>query len=251
MKGFLKNITDKVRIFLDGRGYTCDYCGVELFTYPTHRICESCEEKLCKTEGDTCEKCGRKTLAQGVCQTCKCVLPSFTRGFAPFVYRGECAAFVNRIKNGAPRLAYYFGERMAEYFVETYKPEIGSQFTLIPVPMTARRLSARGYNQAERLAEAVRGRLSEMGYLVEIRTDVLQKRRETGMQKHMNAKQRRENVSGAYLIRKRKSCQNERIILIDDIITTGATAGECAKRLLGAGAQEVLLLAVAALPERK
>ncbi len=241
----------KVRFWLLDRGYTCDACGVELFDYPQNRLCESCQEKLRKAEGTVCEKCGRKTLTQGVCQTCKSCLPIFSRGFAPYVYKAECASVVNRIKTGAPRLAYHFGERMAEYFADRYKPSTEEEISLVPVPVTKRRLRTRGYNQAQRLAIAVGKRLVELGFKVEIRKDFLVKRRETPMQKHMNAKQRRENVSGAYQIRKRKNCKGKKILLIDDIITTGATASECAKRLMSAGATEVLLLVAAALPERK
>ena len=67
----------------------------------------------------------------------------------------------------------------------------------------------------------------------------------------MNAKSRRENVAGAYHVHKRTVCRDRRILLIDDIITTGATTSECADRLFGAGAKEVYVLAIGALPERK
>ena len=66
-------------------------------------------------DGRTCEKCGRKTLAEGICLSCKSRVPRFTKGFSPFVYRGESASLVNRIKNGNPTLALYFAEKMAEY----------------------------------------------------------------------------------------------------------------------------------------
>ena len=85
----------------------------------------------------------------------------------------------------------------------------------------------------------------------ELALDVLQKKKETGMQKHMSRKERAENVKGAYHVHKRAVCRERTVLLIDDIMTTGATASECAQRVFGAGAREVFLLTAAALPERK
>ena len=116
MKEFFKKLTAKIRKTLDNTGYTCDVCGDEVFHYPIERLCPSCEEKLQRNHGNTCEKCGRKTFTEGICLTCKANLPAFTRGFSPFVYRGDTAGLVNRVKNGTPRLACYFGEGLAYAF---------------------------------------------------------------------------------------------------------------------------------------
>ena len=241
---------DKLRRAFLARGYTCDICGKELFDYPQHRLCEDCEEKLlCPKRA--CPKCGRETVAEGVCLTCKSHAPSFSLGISPFAYKGEAALAINRMKNGDPRLAAYFGEAMAEKFLGCYEGETGDTLLLIPVPLTASRLRERGYNQAQRLAESLQGRLLERGVAAELDNDVLQKRRETKLQKQASAKERMENVEGAYHIHKRKACQGRTILLIDDIMTTGATGDECAKLLLAAGAKEVVFLTATALPEQK
>ena len=111
---FLQKLHKKIRFRLNETGYTCDHCGAEVFSYPKERLCLACEEKLEKNDGFACKKCGRKTATEGVCLTCKSALPSFSVGYSPFIYRGETALLVNRMKNSTPRLACYFGEKMAD-----------------------------------------------------------------------------------------------------------------------------------------
>ena len=122
---------------------------------------------------------------------------------------------------------------------------------MIPVPLTEERKRERGFNQAEELTETLCKRLRESGYQAELDTELLQKTRETLQQKHMGYKERQENVAGAYHVHKRKECKGRTIVLVDDIMTTGATGSECAARLFGAGAEEVIFLVAASLPELK
>ena len=247
----------RIRSFSASYGFTCDGCGKELFDYPVHRLCEVCESGLRFNDGRTCPKCGRKTLAEGVCLSCKGRAPRFSKGISPFVYRGESASFVNRIKTGNPTLALYFAERMAESLLlqcedmQAFLGEGEESLLLIPVPLTKKRLRERGYNQASLLAERVFEVLLEKGYRVELREDILVKRRDTAQQKHMNFSSRMENVAGAYHVARRKACRGRSMVLIDDILTTGATGSECASRLLSAGAADVVFLTGASLPEQK
>ncbi len=247
----------RIRSFSSARGFTCDGCGKELFDYPTHRLCEGCEGGLRFNDGRTCPKCGRKTLAEGVCLSCKGHTPRFSVGISPFVYRGESASFVNRIKTSDPTLALYFAEKMAERLLTDFTGMYNFSGTgeetllLIPVPLTKKRLRERGYNQATLLAERVADVLQEKGYRVELREDILLKRKDTEQQKHMAFSSRMENVAGAYHVAKRKECRGRTMVLIDDILTTGATGSECASRLLSAGAVDVIFLTGASLPEQK
>ena len=254
---WLKGLKKRIRKAANSRGFTCDGCGVELFDYPIHRLCTACEEGLRCNDGRTCDKCGRKTLAEGVCLSCKGRAPRFDKGFSPFVYRGESASFVNRIKTSNPTLALYFAEKMADCFIkratgiEKFLQENAEPLLIIPVPLTKARLRERGYNQAALLAERVLEVLQEKGYCAELCGDILLKRKDTAQQKHMDFASRMENVAGAYHIAKRKECRGRTVLLIDDILTTGATGSECASRLLAAGAERVLFLTGASLPEQK
>lgn len=244
------------------RGYVCDYCEAELFNYPQQRFCKNCEDRLLKNADRVCGKCGRRTHAEGICGECKHSLPAFTQGFSPFEYRGETASIINVMKTEKPRLAHYFGEKMATYFLQHYTGikrdnETGGyemnceNILLIPVPISDKKRISRGFNQSELLARAVYRVLSQAGLDVEIDFDLLWKQKENEEQKHMSVQGRKQNVEGAYHVHKRKKCRGRTILLIDDILTTGATSSECALRLFGAGAKEVLVLTTASLCERK
>lgn len=248
---FLQKTAKSARDFFARHGYVCDCCGKEVFDYPNHRLCEDCEEKLHRNNRLLCDKCGRQTLAQGICLSCKKKLPSFTKGISPFVYRGETAALVNRIKNGKRRLAYFFAEEMANTFKACVEKPLDEPFLVLPVPLTSQGKRLRGYNQAEELALLLCDILIKEGVAVEFDNDVLQKRRENTPQKQLSFTAREKNVEGAYHVHKRSVCKDRRVLLIDDIMTTGATGSECSARLLGAGAKEVIFLVGASLPERK
>lgn len=263
MKRILEKIRKKLRVFFARQGYTCDGCGTELFDYPLHRFCEDCESKMLKNDGHACIKCGRKTVTEGVCLDCKRKLPRFTVGASPFVYGGQTAAYINRMKNGNQRLALYFGERAAAALLRSV-PDIKMQFDggryalneedtllILPVPLTKQKRKERGYNQAELLAQSVEMALEKAGVAVTVDRYALEKRRDTAQQKHLRFADREKNVVGAYHLHKRAFCKGRTVLLVDDIMTTGATGSECARLLFGAGAKRVIFLVAAALPESK
>ncbi len=255
--GWLKVKWRQLQTYLENRnasrGYTCDHCGTELFCYPQKRLCTSCEQTLLRPLKNTCPKCGRATRAQGVCMNCKSHLPTFQKGVMPFVYIGETAGLVNRVKNGKRRLAYFFGTEMAQAFLREFPPnekESAETLLLIPVPITKEKRRVRGYNQAEELVKQMLRCFGEAGLQAETDFDVLQKTRDSE-QKQLGYAARAKNVAGAYHVHKRSVCKGRTVLLIDDIYTTGATASECASRLFRAGAKAVYFVAAAASPERK
>lgn len=239
-------IENKLRAFFASRGYTCDACGKEIFDAPYRRVCIVCQEKFIRVER-VCEKCGRSTRADGICLTCKAHLPTFEKGFSPFVYRGETASQINRLKNGNRRLAFYFGEEMAK----TLKKELpNGDVLLVPVPLTKSRLELRGYNQAEELAFAVYEHLKTLDYKAELCLTALEKRKDSEGQKYLGVLERAQNALGSYHLHERKIFRDKRVVVVDDILTTGATGSECARLLYGAGAKAVYLLTASALAEQ-
>lgn len=222
--------------------YTCDNCGREVFDYPSERLCASCNQKIVKNDGRVCEKCGRPMRALGLCLPCKREPPEFEKAASPLVYHGEAALLVNRFKQGDRYLFNYFSGEMAKV---VDRLELPCEPTLIPVPVTPKKRTLRGFNQAEELAKglsALTGYPVDKGILFKVRD---------GEQKKLSAKERKEFIRGAFRVKKRKACREKVFLLVDDILTTGATGSECARVLKLAGAKAVYLITACALPQRE
>lgn len=111
---------------------------------------------------------------------------------------------------------------------------------LIPVPLHKTRMRERGYNQSSLLCSVI---ASETG--LPYNDQILNRIRYTKSQTGLNASQRLKNVENAFKVSLPEKIENKIIILLDDVITTGATINECAKELMKAGAQEIYLFSVA------
>ena len=157
---------------------------------------------------------------------------------AVWYYEGYVRASILRYKfHGRRSYAAGYGRLLAMRLLEDY-PEGFDVLTWVPI--STRRKLRRGYDQVELLAKAV-GR--ELGM---VPTPLLKKLRHNPPQSGITGyAARRANVLGAYRVTDPAAVQGKRILLLDDVITTGATAGECARVLLTAGASEVHCAAMA------
>lgn len=202
------------------------------------KICLECLEKLKLLTPPWCMKCGKKLAEEGeLCADCRKKEHVFARGRALYTYE-SAAASIYRFKYGGRReYADFFGEQMAEYlgdFVRSVRPD-----ALIPIPLHKRRMAVRGYNQARLLAEAVGSRLG-----VEVCADFLVRVKNTIPLKYENPVERQNNLKKAFII-ERNDVKLKRVILVDDIYTTGSTMDEAARTLREAGVEEVYFLALA------
>ncbi len=201
--------------------------------------CVLCRRLLDKDETDLCRSC-RKDIPQIKTEKIKY---SFLAGWTcVWYYRDNVRKSLHRFKFSNRRsYAKCYGRLLA---MELQKQ---GQFDILTwAPIAPLRRLKRGYDQCQLLAEAV---AEELG-MEAIRT--LKKVRNTPPQSSIkNAAARRANVSGAYKAVEDLPLKGKRVLLLDDIITTGATASECARVLLTAGAKEVYLGAVAAAPHDK
>lgn len=112
---------------------------------------------------------------------------------------------------------------------------------IIPVPIHKKRKNERGYNQSELVAKKIAKNINEL----QLVTDCLIKEKNTVAQSTLTKEQRKQNVKQVYKLVNKEKIQNKKIILLDDIYTTGATAEECSKILKQNGAKEILVLTIA------
>lgn len=202
--------------------------------YP--RKCVLCRSLLTKEETDLCTQC-RKT-APGFPKA-KSTFPFVARWTALWYYKDDVRRSILRYKfhharHYAPAYGRLLGMKLLQEFPEGFD-------VVTYVPTGAIRKFFRGYDQAQLLAEAV---AKEIGCRS---AKLLKKVRNTPPQSRINdAARRRANVLAAYAVVDRQAVSGQRILLLDDVITTGATTSECAKTLQIAGAKEVYCAAVAA-----
>lgn len=230
----------RLRSFLFGGGLTCASCGADLFS--EERFCERCLEKLPFNAGYICEKCGRSIGEDyPVCLECKADMPSYTEARSAFRYEGDIVRLVKKFKTGSKYLADVFAEYMAPLVPAAFPDADFFAF----VPMTERAEKRRGYNQSRLLAQALSARSG-----VAAEEGVLVKTRETSSQKELSRKERAVNLKGSFRVHERSLCRGKSVVLVDDVLTTGATANAVASALFGAGARKVYVLTLASVCSR-
>lgn len=111
---------------------------------------------------------------------------------------------------------------------------------LVPVPLEKRRLKWRGFNQAEEIAKGLADYLK-----IPLINDCLIKIKETPPQMELSSEERKENIKGVFLVKDKEVIRNKKILLVDDVYTTGSTMEECARVLKESGAKEVIGIVVA------
>src|SRR5215218_2631818 len=191
-------------------------------------LCRDCFEALPTIGRPVCARCGMPTAFETfVCGECKGVDFGFESARAPLRYEGVGKEIVHSLKYRGYTAVV---ERLAAPLM-LGALDGGSRYdAFVPVPLHRSRLRRRGFNQAELLARGVAAGLN---------APVLNKLRavrRTRDQVELSAAERRANVEGAFAARERV---RGRILLVDDVFTTGATTSECAETLLAGGAQEV------------
>ncbi|MFW6133037.1 MAG: ComF family protein [Planctomycetota bacterium] len=206
-------------------------------------LCEACNVELLNLVGlNACRRCAA-TLGPNIparddgCDACSATLPRYDRVVRLGPYAGPLRAFVRNLK-------YHRREamrrRLARLLAEAVAARAAGAFDLVaPVPMHWRRRLVRGYDHAGvlgwEIARTLRCPLDE----------VLVRVRHTAPQVRLSRTQRVANVRGAFTVRRRADLDGARVLLVDDVTTTGATADEAARTLLRGGAASVTLAVVA------
>jgi ComF family protein len=186
-------------------------------------LCGSCDADLPRLSAALCPRCALDSPAGALCGRCLASPPHYDATVAALAYRFPADALVHALKfRGELALAPFLSSLLKERIV---LPVDG----VVPVPLSAQRLRERGYNQAVEIARHLGGKLE---------IDACLRERDAPPQAGLDREARRGNVRSAF--RCQRSFAGERIAVVDDVMTTGATLDELARALKRAGAQSVV-----------
>jgi ComF family protein len=229
----------------------CPVCRARLAAGRRDPLCGPCWVRLERITGPVCRLCGlplprfaapRAEIPAGagpLCGACRLARPGFSAARSAARYGDVVREAIHAFKFGGRRaLAAPLGDLLAG--TDARSLDGGPVEVLVPVPLHPRRRRERGFNQAELLAARL-GR----AWGLPVATGVLIRTAATQPQTALTAAARRHNVRGAFAARRPADIRGRRVLLVDDIMTTGATAGECATCLAGAGAAAVGVVTVA------
>jgi len=226
----------------------CPVCHAILGAGRRDPLCGTCWSAIIRLDVPWCDTCGAapalspasadpRQIAHGrSCAACEAAPPSYDYARSAAVYEGQLREALHALKfSGRRALAAPLGELAAEQCLAALPAGIDA---LIPVPLAPERERERGFNQAALLARRIGRRLA-----VPTRPRWLARIRPTRPQSELSAGERRANVRGAFRASRRVAGRH--VLVVDDILTTGATVDACARALRDAGAQRVGVLTVA------
>ena len=226
----------------------CISCGSMITRDRAYSLCDKCMEDIHWITGRSCSKCGKALNDDyngSTCYSCMIREHRFVRGISCMTYGLLERQMILDLKyNGKGYLGTVFGEIMADRLaVEGLETDL-----IIPVPVHKLRKKKRGYNQTQIMAAQL-SRISG----IPMREHALIRSRNTALLRSMNPMERESAMKGAFLVpdSEVKYIQGKRVLLIDDIITTGATLDACTDALLGRGAECVYVMTLAAGGNRK
>lgn len=200
-------------------------------------VCDVCTATLRLLGPEVCPRCSLPSAGGRICQRCT-VRPGPLRAMlAAYPFEGP-------IRSAVLALKYRRRTRLAPFLASALSARLATRpltvDCVIPVPLSRARLRARGFNQSELLARPL---AAASGWPVEKAN--LVRARETRQQTELPARERRANVAGAFIVPQPEAVRDKRILLVDDVSTTGATLDACAAPLLEAGAERVWAIVVA------
>lgn len=241
----MKKLFNVIKSFFDRYFFydkwSCNLCRKEKFD--DEFFCEECESKLPKNDHNFCDHCGRKTeQKENFCLSCKERQVYLDKARSSFCYEYPISNLIKSYKYyGKKYLVNLFSHYLYQTAIKNdFKPDY-----ICYVPMTKKALRKRKFNHGELLAKQLGEKLS-----VEV-LDCIEKVRETKRQANLDRKERLNNLQGSFHLSQRKIFENKKIIIVDDVLTTGATSEVLAKLIKGANAKSVYLLTIASVPNKK
>jgi ComF family protein len=226
----------------------CRICRSALTKISNLPVCDACLDRIVPFDGTLCSACGEKLLGgrfagdpAPLCELCRRAKPRFRKAVAYGAYEGALRDLLHvfkyqGIRSASPLLGRFLSQAMTG-------AGITGPLLVVPVPLAPGKQRTRGFNQAAAIARAFM-RLQHVGS-IQLEAASLVRVRETVSQTGLTRHQRQANLRGAFAVTKPETFRGKKILLVDDVMTTGATAGECARVLLRAGASEVFVATAA------
>jgi len=227
----------------------CRICSTPLSTISRLPVCENCVECIEPMPDKRCRACGDLIPAGfqatgELCPDCAFEAPPFERAAAYGAYTNGLRELIHLLKYERIKPAAKVLGRMLAEAIETL--ELSGEVVVIPVPLHASKLGQRGFNQSELIAsESLRHLKTYRHAEFAMEVAAMKRRRDTPSQVGMTREARAENLRGAFGITSRAVVRDKQILLVDDVLTTGATVSECTRVLRRAGAKSVWVATVA------
>ncbi len=220
----------------------CHICHSFIPNAGTLHICTSCRESLPLVSSPLCTICGVPFFAAGGdhrCGACLTHPPHYDTARAHFLYEGPIRELIHSFKYNQRT---HLRSPLALLTIEGVGVFLADQnlHAIIPVPLHRSRLRQRGFNQAVLLGNILSRHLS-----IPLLPDALVRTRQTEPQIDLSATERRMNVKGAFTVNRAELVAGKRLLLFDDVMTTGSTINECAMELKKAGAEFVVATTIA------
>jgi ComF family protein len=221
------------------------------------------QDQLAERLNALCSRCGdalgmesaRFAAALGTteCSMCRLAPPEFARAVAYAEYDGEIREMLHLLKfNGVRAVAVHVLAEWLAQAILKLEGQAAQNLLVVPVPLFAGRERSRGFNQATLLADGALKHLRKLrrGWKLDLNTKALARVKDTRALFAMQPHERRRDLRGAFRVMDAEAVRGREVLLLDDIMTTGATARECARVLLRAGVAKVWVATVAkAQPE--
>ena len=208
-------------------------------------ICVACETDL-PWLGDHCQTCALPLLAAGLtCGECLLQPPAFEQVVVPWQYGFPVDSLITRFKHNAKwPFGHLLADVLGQYLQHRFDEGLPRPDVLLPVPLAGKRLRQRGFNQAAMLARWLSQTLD-----LPCEEQVLRRVKETDAQQDLDAKARKRNLRNAFNLMPDAQIKDRHFALVDDVLTTGATAQALARLLMNAGAARVDVYCLARTPK--
>ena len=234
-KKIFKNIGAFFDKIIFPKNIKCIFCGKDIDDFENQPYCDDCEKDLEFNNGNRCLICAEPIDEDVVCYCCKTHKRNFKKAFCPFVYSKVVRKAILAYKDSNRR---YLAETFAKYIAKSIK-DSGVEIDYITfVPLTKKKEKSRSFNQSKLLAE-------EVAKILDVKVvSLFEKTNDKHSQKTANYFERQANMIGLYSLVSDKLEENRNYLIVDDVITTGATMNYCAG-LLNKSVKNVYVCAIA------